>query len=52
MTLWLDKRSFLVRKVFDAWRSTDGSMTRMTANYASEGNTDVYAHEFEIEPPY
>jgi outer membrane lipoprotein-sorting protein len=52
LTLWLDKRSFLLRQIYDARRRDDGSIIQMTAIYAPQGNPEVFANEFEFEPPF
>ena len=49
-TLWIDKQTFLVRKIFETSEFPDFS-TKDTTTYKPRVNIDIPAKEFTFEPP-
>jgi len=50
MTLWLEKETYLVRKVYDSMQLPSGT-THMTATYSPRANIEILPQEFHFVPP-
>jgi hypothetical protein len=50
LTLWIDRQTFLVRKIFGTKQFADFS-TKTTTTYKPELNVDIPTKEFTFEPP-